>query len=115
MSIRKNDKQRPLGIVRAIPEFIGVMAGISMLAGKWIKLHVRDFLGEKPRQPKQAAKRPVQLEAEKRIDAIEKKMASPEQAKAKAAKKPASPIPVKTKKKTAKKSHKTAGKGVNRK
>ena len=103
MSIRKNDKQRPLGIVGAIPEFIGVMAGISMVAVKWSERHVRSLLGGKPIQPKQVVKGPVQLEAEKRIDAIKKKMASQKQAKAKVAKKPASPIPVKTKKKTAKK------------
>ena len=114
MSIRKNDKQRPLGIVGAIPEFIGVMAGISMIACKWIEHHVRDLLGEKPRQPKQVAKGPVQLEAEKRIDAIKKQMASQKQAKAKVAKKPAPPIPVKTVK-TKKKTAKKTSKGVNRK
>ncbi len=80
MSIRKNDKQRPLGIIGAIPEFIGVMAGISMVAGKWIKRHVRYLLGEKPKQPEQEAKRPVQLEAEMRIAAIKKKIASQKQA-----------------------------------
>jgi hypothetical protein len=103
MSIRKNDKQRPLGIVGAIPEFIGVMAGISMVTGKWIGRNVRNLLGGKPIQPKQEAKRPVQLEAEMRIAAIKEKMANQKQAKAKVAKEPAPTIPVKTKKKTVKK------------
>jgi hypothetical protein len=123
MSIRKNDKQKPLGIVGAIPEFIGVMAGISMVTGKWIGRNVRSLLGGKPIQPKQVAKRPVQLEAEMRIDAIRKKMASQKQAKATVPKKPTPPTPVKavkTKKKTKKKTTKTTtkkntSKGVKRK
>ena len=115
MSIRKNDKQRPLGIIGAIPEFIGVMAGVSMVTGKWIERHVRNLLEGKSIQPKQEAMSSVQLEAEMRIAAIKKKMASRKQAIAKVAKKPALPIPAKTvqtKKKTAKKN---TSKGVNRK
>ncbi len=118
MSIRKNDKKRPLGIVGAIPEFIGVMAGISMVAGKWIERNVRYLLGGKPKQPKQEPKRPDQLEAEMRIDAIKNKMASQKQAKATVPKKPTPPTPVKTvktKKKTAKKTKKNTSKGVKRK
>lgn len=118
MAINKNDKQRPLGIVGAIPEFIGVMAGISMVTGKWIGRNVRSLLGGKPVQSKQEAKRPVQLEADMRIAAIKKKMASEKQAKAKVAMEPAPTIPVKTvktKKKTVKKHKKTTSKGVNRK
>ena len=106
MSIRKNDKQRPLGIVGVIPEFIGVMAGVSMVTGKWIGRNVRSLLGGKPIQPKQEAKRPIQLEADLRIAAIKKKMESQRQAKAEVANEPAPAIPVKTvktKKKTVKK------------
>jgi hypothetical protein len=122
MSIQKNDKQRPLGIIGAIPEFIGVMTGITVVAGKWIERQVRNLLGGKPVQPKQEAKSPVQLEAEKRIAAIKEKMASQTQTKANVAKKPAPPRPVKTvktkkktAKKTVKKTVKKTSKGVNRK
>jgi len=83
MSARKNDKQKSLGIVGAIPEFIGVMVGISMVAGKWIERHVRKLLSEKPRQPKQTAKTPVQIDAEKRIAAIEQKLTGQKHKKAK--------------------------------
>lgn len=89
MSARKNDKQKSLGIIGAIPEFIGVLVGISMIAGRWIERHIRNLLSEKLKQPKQAAKTPVQIDAEKRIAAIEEKMTGHKR--------------VKTKKKSAKK------------
>ncbi len=73
MSARKKNKKKPLGILSAIPEFIGVMAGISMVAGRWIGLHVKNLLQEKLRQPKQAARKPVQVEPEKKIAAVENK------------------------------------------
>ena len=103
MSARKNDNQKSLVIVSAIPELIGVMVGLSVVAGKWIERHVRNLLEEKPRQPKQTAKTPVQIDAEKRIAAIEEKITVHKQ--------------VKTKKKSAKKKKtvkKSAGKGVNK-
>jgi len=100
MPTRKNDKQKSLGVVGVIPEFIGTLAGITMVAGKWIEHHVRNLLGEKPHRPKQAAKTPVQIEAEKRITAIEAKIN--EQRQVKSIEKPV-PVQVKTKKKSANK------------
>jgi len=47
MSAQKNDTRKSMGVVSAIPEFIGVMAGISVVAGKWIENQVRNVLGEK--------------------------------------------------------------------
>jgi len=98
MSKQKNDKRKPLGFVSAVPEFIGVMVGISMVAGKWIERHVRNLLGEKTGKPKQAAKTPVQIDAEKRIAAIEEKITAKKRVKTKKK--------VQKKKKTAKKPRK---------
>ena len=83
MSTQKNDTRKSMGVVSAIPEFIGVMAGITMLSGKWIERHVRSLLGEKPSKPKQAVKTPVQIDAEKRIAAIEQKMTGKKRVKMK--------------------------------
>ena len=109
MSIQKNDTKRPLGIIGAIPEFIGVMTGISVVAGKWIECQVRHLLGKKPLQPEQEVRSPVQLEAEMRIAAIKKQMASQKQAKANVIRESKPPVPikaVKTRKKTKKKTTK---------
>ncbi len=65
MSAQKKDKKKPLGILGAIPEFIGVMAGISMVASRWIRLHIKNLLQEK--------KKPVHVEPEKKIAAVEDK------------------------------------------
>ena len=51
MSTQKNDTRKSMVVVNAIPEFIGVIAGISVVAGKWIGRHVRGLLGEKPKKP----------------------------------------------------------------
>jgi len=98
----KNGKKRLLGLVEAIPEFIGTVAGISVVGGKWVEHNVRNLLGEKPRLPKQAAKSPFQLEAKKRITAIEEKITKQAAARMKTARKSAS-LGVKTKKKAVKK------------
>lgn len=100
MSTRKNKKQKPFGIVGAIPEFFGAMAGTTIVTGRYIKHQVRNLLGEKPRRPKKAAKTNIQLEAEKRIAAIEEKMS--EQKQVKAVKKTV-PASVKTREKSTKK------------
>lgn len=102
MSARKNGKKRPLGLVGAIPEFIGAIAGISVVAGKWVEHNVRNLLGEKPRQPKQTVKTPVRLEAKKRITAIEEKITKQAATRMKAARESVS-LGVKTKKKAVKK------------
>jgi len=81
MSKQKNDKRKPMWFVSAIPEFIGVMAGISVVAGKWIERHVKGLLGEKPDKPKHGPKTSVQIDAEKRIAAIEQEMTGKKQSK----------------------------------
>ena len=109
MSTEKNDTRKSMGVVSAIPEFIGVMAGITVLSGKWIENHVRGLLGEKPRPQKPVVKTPVQIDAEKRIAAIEEKMTGKKRVKAKkksAKKKKTVKKAKKMKKKTAKKTTK---------
>ncbi|MFC1675461.1 hypothetical protein ACFL3G_00185 [Planctomycetota bacterium] len=83
MATGKNDDRKPLRFIAAIPEFIGVMAGISVMAGRWVDCHVRGLLGEKPSKPKQAVKTPVQIDAEKRIAAIEQEIAGKKRVKTK--------------------------------
>ncbi len=83
MSSQKNDNRKPLDFVSAISEFIGVMAGMSVLTGKWIGDQVGSVFGEKTSQPKQAAKTPVQIDSERRIAAIEEKITGQKQVKTK--------------------------------
>lgn len=109
-----NGNQKALGVAAVVPEFFGAMAGISMVAGKWLKHQLLVLLGEAPQPPKPSAKTSIQVEAEKRIAAIEAGMSAQPRAKKKSVKKKKTVKKKAVKKKAASSTKKTKKKVAKR-
>jgi len=103
MSALNNGNQDSLGIAAVIPEFLGTMAGVSVVAAKWIKHQLLVLLGEESQQAKRSVKTPIQVEAERRIAAIEAGLSGQPRVKKKSVKKKKTAKKKAVKKKTVKK------------
>jgi len=79
MSDRQNAK--PLGIVGAIPKFAGALVGLAVVAGKKVRLCIRNMMTVQPGPSTRIAKKPMQVQTEKKAGTAEEKKTESQQAK----------------------------------